>query len=205
MSYGKGVLVLCAALLVHQGHAHEAAEGGKKGAQKMPLPARKPGLWEVTVRNDELMLRRQGQAHSRPQTVQMCTSAEAEAVMLFAIVPGQQNCHRLSVRRHNAKEGGGWSVRSECFVHDNPTEADMQLTGDLTREYRGAYTVKYPRTPISNTGRMVFEGRWLGACKLGQRPGDMVLPNGVTVNVVDDMQRAEAGHAHEPEGQGRAR
>lgn len=205
MNFGNWVVVLCMALLAQPGHAHEEAAGKKKSVQKTPLPARKPGLWEVTVRSDELTLRRQGQAQSRPQTVQMCTSAEAEAVMLFAIVPGQKNCSELSVHRHSAKDGRGWDIRTACLVHDNPTAADMQLTGDLTREYRGAYSVTYARTPIHNTGRMVFEGRWLGACKPGQRPGDMVLPNGVTVNVVDDVKRTEAGHAHEHEENGRAR
>ncbi|MBS0293644.1 MAG: DUF3617 family protein, partial [Proteobacteria bacterium] len=184
--------------LAQQGHAHEEATGKKKSVQKTPLPARKPGMWEVTVRSDDLMLRRKGQASARSQTVQMCTSAQAEPVMLFAIVPGQQNCREVSVRPRSVSDGGGWDIHTACLMHDNPTEADMLLTGDLAREYRGAYSVRYAQTPINNTGRVVFEGRWLGTCKPGQRPGDMVLPNGVTVNVVDDKRRAEgeAGHRH---------
>lgn len=196
MNYGQWMLALCAALLALQGNAHEVPVS-KKSQQKAHLPARKSGLWEVTVRSDELRLRRHGQAQNRPQTVQMCISAEAEAVMLFAIVPGQQNCREVTVQPRNTKDGGGWDIHTVCFVHDNRVEADMQLTGDLASEYRGAYNVKYPHTPINDTGRMLFEGRWLGECRTGQRPGDMVLPNGVTVNVVDDQQRAEKDkHRH---------
>ena len=195
MRFPRFSLALCVALLALQGAAHEAPITQKKASR--PLPARKHGLWEVTVRSDELMLQRQGQAQSRPQTVQMCTNAEAESVMLFAIVPGQQNCREVSARPRSAKFGGGWDIRTLCFVHDNRVETEMQLTGDLQAEYRGAYSVKYPATLMHNTGRMLFEGRRLGDCSAGQRPGDMVLPNGVTVNVVADRKRAEeGGHKH---------
>jgi len=195
MTAGKWVLVLGVALLAQQGSAHEIV-GSIRNAT--PLPARKSGLWEVTVRSDEMMLRRQGHARNGPQTVQMCTTSVAEAVMLFAIVPGQQHCHKISVTPRNTKDGGGWDIHTACAVHDNPVDAEMRLTGDLSRKYRGAYSVKYPQTPIHNSGRMLFEGRWLSACAAGQRAGDMVLPNGVTVNVVDDRRRAEAegGHRH---------
>ena len=199
MNHGKWALVLATTLLSLHGNlqAHEAAAGKTTRAKETQLPARKSGLWEVTVRSDELMLRRQGQAQSRPQTVQMCTSVEAESVMLFAIVPGQQNCREVNARPRSAKSGGGWDIRTLCFVHDNRVETEMQLTGDLQAEYRGAYNVKYPATPMHNTGRMLFEGRRLGDCRAGQQPGDMVLPNGVTVNVVADQKRAEeAGHKH---------
>ena len=46
-----------------------------------------------------------------------------------------------------------------------------------------------------NVGPVSFQGRWLGSCAPGQKPGDMVLPNGITVNVVDAAARASK-HAH---------
>lgn len=189
-------LALCAALLAFQGLAHAAPAAQEKAAT--PWPARKAGLWEVTVRSDDLVLRRQGQAQPRPQTVRMCTDAAAESVMLLAIVPGQENCREVNAARRSAEAGGGWDIHTVCFVHDNRVETRMQLTGDLQSNYGGAYSVTFRDTPLQNTGRMLFEGRWLGACEPRQRVGDMVLPNGVTVNVVDDRRRAEehGGHGH---------
>lgn len=192
-------LALCVVLLTVQGIAHAAPAAQKKAKVSTLLPARKAGLWEVTVRSDDLVLQRQGQAKPRPQTVRMCTDAAAEPVMLFAIVPGQEDCREVSAKPRSAKTGGGWEIRSVCFVHDNRADAEMHLTGDLQSEYRGTYNVKYRLTPLHNTGRMLFEGRWLGGCQAGQRPGDMVLPNGITVNVVDDKKRAK-DHAHEEHG-----
>ena len=190
-------LALCAALVAAPAAAQAPAkEVAKKKAS--PLPARKPGLWEVTLRSEGLSLKRQGQGPQRPQTVQQCTSTESEPVMLLSIVPGQENCRKISSKRRS--KGGGHDIRTVCYVHDNRVEMQMELTGDLQSAYQGVFSVQYAQAPLNNTGRTAFEGRWLGACKPGQRPGDMVLPNGVTVNVVDDKKRAEGrgheGHSH---------
>lgn len=194
MQFPRYQWALWVALLTCQaGYAASAAH--KK--TYAPVPTRKAGLWEVTVRSDDLVLRRQGEVQQKPQTVQMCTNAEAEPVMLFAIVPAQQNCRPVNVARRTKGQGGGYDINTECYVHDQRADAHMELRGDLQSVYGGAFSVKYAQTPMANTGRMVFEGRWLGACKPSQRPGDMVLPNGITVNVVDDRRRAEAVHEQE--------
>lgn len=163
----------------------------QKTASTPALPARKAGLWQVTVRSDDLVLRHRGQARQVPQTVQMCTDAAAEPVMLLAIVPGQENCRKVQSKRLGAKAGGGWQIQTVCLVHGNRVEADIRIAGDLQTEYHGSYDVRYPTLPLYNSGRMLFEGRWLGACQPRQRPGDMVLPVGVTVNVVEDRKHAE--------------
>ena len=191
-------LALCAALVAAPAAAQAPAkEVAKKKAS--PLPARKPGLWEVTLRSEGLSLKRQGQGPQRPQTVQQCTSTESEPVMLLSIVPGQEACREVTAKRR--AQGGGHDIRTVCYVHDNRVETQMELVGDLRSAYSGAFDVKYTQTPLDNTGRMVFEGRWLGACKPGQRAGDMVLPNGVTVNVVEDRKRAESRGQKGQEGQ----
>lgn len=203
----KSFLVVCVFLLAAQcAAAHEAAPVAKQAkpapqaGKKSPLPARKDGLWEITVRSDELALKRAGQAPQRPLTVQQCTSADTEPVMLLSLLPGQESCRNVKVGRRSKSAGGGYDISTTCYVHDSRNDARVELQGDLQAAYSGAYQVKFSQAPLSNTGRNVFEGRWLGACLPGQRPGDMVLPNGVTVNVVDDRKRAEAqgheGHDH---------
>ena len=202
MRNGKYGLALCAVLLAAPGLAHEAPGVPKKAAKIPSLPARKSGLWEVTLRSDDLVLKRPGQAAPRPQTVQQCTSAEAESTMLLSILPGQEDCHEVKAQRRAKSAGEGYDITTLCYVHGNRVDAQMELRGDLQAAYSGTYDVKYAQTPMHNTGRRLFEGRWLGACKPGQRPGDMVLPNGITVNVLDDNKRAEAhgreahDHAH---------
>lgn len=200
MQYRKSILALFVALTAAHAAAHEATPTARQStkaqpaAKKSSLPARKSGLWEVTVRSDDLVLKSAGQGPQRPLTVRQCTSPEAEPVMLTSIMPGQDDCHGLKVARRT--KGAGYDITTACYVHENRLNARMELLGDLQSAYNGTYNVTYPQTPFNNTGRMVFEGRWLGPCSAGQRPGDMVLPNGVTVNVVDDRKRAES-HDHE--------
>ena len=153
-------------------------------AQTAQLPSRKSGLWEVTVRSA-------GESAMRQQKVLQCTTEEAEQVMLLAVVPGQEHCHDVKAKRTTE----GYEVRTQCYVHDNRVDASVNFSGDLQIAYRGVFEVTYSKPVRFNPGRTKFEGRWLGPCKAGQRAGDMVLPNGATVNVVEDRKRAEnRGH-----------
>jgi hypothetical protein len=176
--------------------AHEAPTSPKRVAvREGALPVRKDGLWEVTMRSDDLILRQQGQAKYRPVTVQMCTRREAEPIMLLAMVPAQENCQKLDVVRRGKTAGAVFDIRSTCQVHDAKAEMQMELQGDFQARYSGSFSVTFPQMPMQNTGRMVFEGRWLGECVAGQRTGDIRLPNGITVNAIDDRQRTEKSQA----------
>lgn len=183
-------------------HAKPIASKAAQTAQAKSLPARRSGLWEITLHSDEVTLRRAGQASPRPVTVQQCTSAQTEPVMLLSLLPGQESCGNTRVRRVQGSDGAGFDISNTCKVHGVRNDAQVTLRGDLQSHYSGTFQVRFASAAIKNTGTKSFEGRWLGACKEGQRPGDMVLPNGVTVNVVDDRRRAEAhgheGHDHGP-------
>jgi hypothetical protein len=37
---------------------------------------------------------------------------------------------------------------------------------------------------------MTMEGKWLGACAADQRPGDIMMGNGVKINIPDMQKRA---------------
>lgn len=169
------------------------AASGKPGDPRADLPARKAGLWEVTVMAHAP--RGMGGMRQLPQTVRQCTDARAERVMLFAILPAQENCRDIRVAKRGAQKGDGYDIDSVCSTHGRRVKARMALRGDLITVYSGTYTAEYPEFPQNNSGPVDFQGRWLGNCTPGQRPGDMVLPNGAVVNVVDDVGRAEK-HAH---------
>ena len=116
--------------------------------------------------------------------------------MSLAIMTGQERCHNVRVKNNER----GSEVRTVCYVHDNRVDATVQLSGDLQTAYLGVFEVTYSKPVRFVPGRTEFEGRCLGECGAAQRPGDMVLPNGATVNVVEDRKRAEsqghAGHSH---------
>ena len=68
----------------------------------------------------------------------------------------------------------------------------------VTGSFDSAYTMKVASTrsggppmpgvaPGAET-HMTIEAKWLGACAAGQKPGDVVMSNGMTMNVLD-MQK----------------
>lgn len=152
------------------------------------LPVRKPGLWEVSVVGA-------GQSVMRQQKVLQCTTNEVDAVTMLAVVPGQEHCHETKV----ARQGGQFTVQTVCFVHDNRVNARIRLSGDFQQSYQGDFEVTYSK-PVANhsTGVTQFSGRRLGDCKSGMKPSDMVLPNGITVNIVHSLKQREShdGHQH---------
>ncbi|MBN8801714.1 MAG: hypothetical protein ABS96_03595 [Lysobacteraceae bacterium SCN 69-123] len=168
------------------------AAKGASPATGSSLPARKPGLWEVTLAAHAAQ--GPGSAMQPEVTVRQCTSTAVESVMLLALLPAQENCSRTQVTRRTG-QGGGHEIATTCSTHQSPVQGRMELWGDLQSVYGGTFSVRFPQAPQNNVGPVRFQGRWLGRCGAGQRAGDMLLPNGITVNVADDAARVQ-GHAH---------
>jgi hypothetical protein len=173
-----------------------AAQGAKaphagRADPRASLPVRKAGLWEVTVQAHAPS--GMGGVKQGPITVRQCTDAKAERVLPFFVLPAAQECSDTKVAKLAGKSG--YDVSVACKVHDAAYTMRMQLWGDPQSVYSGTYSIEYPAAPLRNSGPVDFQGRWLGSCKPGQRSGDVVLPNGITVNPVDDSARARE-HRH---------
>jgi hypothetical protein len=144
---------------------------------------RKAGLWEVSIRKD-------GESASHAVKVQQCSDAASEPDVLLSIMPGQENCAPMKVSRSSAAT----VINTRCEVHDSKVDARMTMTGDFSAAYRGSFSVQYARgfAAAPQTGDTLFEATWLGPCKSGMAPGDMVLSNGITVNVLRDKKAHES-------------
>ena len=64
-------------------------------------------------------------------TVQQCTDAKAEQVMLLSIVPGQDTCTERKVAKRAGQSGKGYDIATVCNVHDQRVVANVRLIGDL--------------------------------------------------------------------------
>jgi hypothetical protein len=67
---------------------------------------------------------------------------------------------------------------------------------DATGDFNSAYTVK---TTAKSTGGNLppdmvttIQAKWISACKADQKPGDIVMPGGMKMNI-SDMQKMRAG------------
>ena len=60
-------------------------------------------------------------------------------------------------------------------------------------DFASSYTVKVSTSLEADPARgqqaskrdMTIRARWLGPCKPGQKPGDIEMPNGIKMNILD--------------------
>jgi hypothetical protein len=139
------------------------------------LPIRKPGLWEMK------MVRTGGPLPE--MTMQHCTDQTTDKDMSNSVSPmAKQMCSKQDIR----KTATGFVSDSVCGVSGISVTSHAEIVGD----FNAAYTVK--TTSHSEGGpsgirdtTMTLEAKWLGACKPDQKPGDIVMPGGMKMNVKD--------------------
>lgn len=131
-------------------------------------PHQKPGLWASSM----IML-------GKPITTQSCVSAESEAKMsVFSSQARQKNCSSSSLT-HNMD--GSWDSTSTCKFG---TGAERTTHGHITGDANSKVTMVLT-TGGSTTPEMTMTMTWLGACKPGMKGGDVIMSNGMKMNVLD--------------------
>ena len=146
------------------------------------LPIRKAGLWEIK------MVRT---GSSLPAvTMQHCTDETTDKQMNGMAAPmAQHTCSKQDIR----KTATGYATDSVC------TAAGLSITShaDVVGDFNSAYTVTIvshaeggPAGARDTTSRI--EAKWLGVCKADQKPGDVVMPDGRKMNLIDLQQRRSA-------------
>ena len=115
--------------------------------------------------------------------MQHCTDATTDKAMSGSVSPMSKDmCSRNDIQ----KTAAGYVTDSICTVGGVSVTSHSETSGD----FNSAYTVKVtshsqggPSGPRDTT--MTVEAKWLGACKTDQKPGDIVMPGGRTMNVKD--------------------
>jgi hypothetical protein len=150
-------------------------------ATAQDAPKLRAGQWEV-VRKSE-------RAGDKGMRMTMCMDAAMQREMWtmgMGAVRGM--CSKSDIRF----SGGRGNVDLVCNMGGSTmrSKASITFTGDTA--YRTDIDTTYD--PPSNGmahARTLVESRWLGACKAGQQPGDMVLPNGTTINMRNALGGAQ--------------
>ena len=149
------------------------------------LPARKPGLWELKMAFEG--------GNLPAQTAEHCIDAETDKLMSAtggSVV--QEMCSKPDIQ----KTGDTITVDSTCKIGPYATSSHAVITGD----FNSAYTIKVtskreggpavPGMPADGTSNMTVEGKWLGPCAADQKPGDIIMSNGVKMNI-RDLQKVQ--------------
>lgn len=135
-------------------------------AQMGDAPKRKPGLWEVKTTMASM--------GGHVTAVQQCIDAKTDDLMQRQ---GQEmadaNCSKNSVRRAGDKV----YIESVCKFQGTTATTKGVFSGRFDSAYRGDLDVSYdPPTMGMKQAKMTVEATWLGACKPGQKPGDIIVP-----------------------------
>lgn len=144
------------------------------------LPKRKSGLWEIKTQADAA---KPGPAGN---TMQMCIDQNADQQwMQMGNGPAKDACSKQDYK----VERDRIVVNSVCKVGASVATSRAVFTGKYDSAYRvEAQSTYEPPMMGRKESRTVIDARWLGPCKAGQRAGDMIMPNGMTMNMNDMMK-----------------
>jgi hypothetical protein len=151
-------------------------------ARAEELPLRKAGLWEMKIAKVGSQL--------PEMTMQHCTDQTTDKDMANSVSPlAKQICTKQDV----VKTATGYMTDSVCTVAGVSMTSHSDITGDFNSAYSvttKAHLDKGPEQLRDTTTRI--EAKWLGDCKPGQKPGDIVMPGGGFKLNVKDADKLKA-------------
>lgn len=141
-------------------------------------PRRKSGLWEITMQIESKQSPLPGQG-----PIQMCIDQAIDNLARDQS-PQKSDCQVTEVKR----SGNQMNVRSVCKSGATTATTNAVISGDFDKQYRTEMVTTYspPRNGVG-TMKMTQDARWLGPCKPGQKPGDVIMAGMPPVNA-NNMQ-----------------
>jgi hypothetical protein len=174
-------------LLVHSAVSLLLA-GFAVSALAQDYPKLKPGLWEM-----ERSAERPGTAGNRTM---MCLDDSVQKEM-FEMGAGAMAgmCSRHDLVRSGNRMTGDFV----CDMGGSRMHSKSTMVFDGNSAYRTEIDTTYDPPFMGRAqSKMMVTARNVGPCKPGQRPGDLVLPNGQTMNMRDVMNGSKGGPPKRP-------
>lgn len=159
-------------------------------ATAQQYPKLKPGLWQMSRTAD-----RAGAQGMPPITICFDESVQKE---MFDMGVGQMRgmCSKTDFHMN----GSGGTAETICNFGGTTAHSRSTLTliGDTAYRTEVDTTFDPPMNGTTAKSHMTLEGKYLGACKPGQRPGDVTLPGGQVMNMRDMSGGRPPGPASAP-------
>jgi hypothetical protein len=145
------------------------------------LPNRRPGLWEMKMTLEG------GQVP--PQVMQQCIDATTDQEMRQP--PGMEGVDLAKACKQDVtRTGDTMTAESNCTVNGHTTKSRMTITGSFESAYSMKVAVSGDQ-PGRSEMHMTMDGKYLGACKADQKPGDMMMGN-MKINI-SDLKKMRGG------------
>lgn len=133
------------------------------------LPQRKPGLWESKSVGE------QGEVVAK-----QCVGPGTDQSMVGGMAAGA--CSKMLV----TKTATGYAVETECSLGPVKASGSSVITGDFETSVKTEGTTKLtgmPGQPTPVERKLVVEAKRLGDCGPGQKPGDIIMPDGKVISM----------------------
>lgn len=140
-------------------------------------PLRRPGLWRISVSDGRAVV----------QTSEICIDRRSDRQLS---VMGAQINNRMCAQHTETRDGAdGWRLTAVCEMGSGGrTSTIASASGDFDRHYvvRAVSATEGAALASMNGKRSVtVDATRIGECAPGQTGGDMVLPDGARLNVLD--------------------
>jgi hypothetical protein len=142
------------------------------------LPSRKPGLWEVKTSIES--------RNAPAQVIQQCIDAATDQMMQSSAGPfAPAVCPQRDVQRSE----NSITINSTCTIGSKTATAHAVVTGSFDSAYTMTVTSQSEDSPGGKI-IMTMDAKWLGPCTADQKPGDMIMSNGRTINILEMQRRS---------------
>jgi hypothetical protein len=146
------------------------------------MPARKAGLWEIQM---------SGAANG--MAIRQCIDAATDQMMQSrAGQAGPPNVAQQCSKRDVQKSGDSITIDSVCTAAGKTMTSHAVVTGSFDSAYTMTVTTQSAAMPGGGM-TVTMTAKWLGPCAADQKPGDMIMPNGMKINILDIQKRAMPG------------
>ena len=150
------------------------------------LPSRKPGLWQVKTSIEN--------SNAPARVIQQCIDATTDQMMQSSAGPfAPAACPERDVQN----SVNSITIDSVCTVGGKTATAHSVVTGSFDSAYTMTVTSQSEDIP---GGKMIMtmDAKWLGPCTADQKPGDIVMGNGVKVNLPELQKQSTSPGAALP-------
>ncbi len=140
------------------------------------MPKRKSGLWEISTRME-------GMPGMGP--MQQCIDQNTDNLMQQKAETNKSDCSVMDIK----PQGNKVTIHSVCKMQGSTATTDAVFIGAFDAAYKGDMLTRFsPPMHGMSESKMSFDAKWLGPCKPGQKPGDMVMPNMNGMNINEMMK-----------------
>ena len=145
---------------------------------------RRAGLWEVAATTD---------SQTSPSVIKQCADEATDAKMMQMMSKSQ---HAKCSLNRISKIDSGYSLASECVMSGSTMKSNGEFVGNFETEYSGKIETLFepPLFGVSKS-KTTMSAKWMGPCPADMVVGDLMMENGLKLNINQAEQQAKQAAA----------